>query len=493
MIKENESVRLIFGLKVRSLRQQKNLSYQQLSDATKITISYLHDIENGKKYPKTDKILALGKVLGVDYDYLVSLTGDKKIQPIIDLIGSDFINVIPWEHFGIAPSSLLELFANTPDKVTAFISTLVKISRTYNLTRDNFYTSALRSYQDIHNNYFGELELAARDFRDQFSVPDLFPVGVNGLEDILNKTYGITVDRKRIGSMAVLGPIRSYFSKSKKILYLNKQFSSGQEAFLLARELAFQFMNITLRPAETIVQQASSFDLLLNNFKASYFAAALLIPEDYFAEDIKRISGQEKWQPGLWLALLEKYNVSAEMLLQRLTNILPNHFGIDQLFFLRMSGDEAQGYDITKELHLSQLHNPHANLAHEHYCRRWLAVTLMQDLQQIPERKKQKGPVIDVQISHYWQTHNRYLCITLAKPKSKGSKEMVSVTLGLLLDQSLLQLMRFVNDEQISSRTVHTTCERCSIPDCRERAVPPVYIDKQQRNNAVHNALLSLE
>src|SRR5690606_24799018 len=110
-----------------------------------------------------------------------------------------------------------------------------------------------------------------------------------------------------------------YYSKDKKVLYLNKQFSSGQEAFLLARELAFQFMHITLRPAETIVQHASSFDLLLNNFKASYFAAALLIPEDYFAEDIKRISGQEKWQPELWLALLEKYNVSAEMLLQRLT------------------------------------------------------------------------------------------------------------------------------------------------------------------------------
>ncbi|PZP38388.1 MAG: transcriptional regulator, partial [Pseudopedobacter saltans] len=77
MITENESVRLIFGLKVRSLRMQKNLSYQQLSESSKITVSYLHDIENGKKYPKADKILTLAKELGVDYDYLVSLTGDK--------------------------------------------------------------------------------------------------------------------------------------------------------------------------------------------------------------------------------------------------------------------------------------------------------------------------------------------------------------------------------------------------------------------------------
>jgi hypothetical protein len=31
---------------------------------------YVHDIETGKKFPKADKILALAKALGVDYDYL---------------------------------------------------------------------------------------------------------------------------------------------------------------------------------------------------------------------------------------------------------------------------------------------------------------------------------------------------------------------------------------------------------------------------------------
>ena len=61
MFTENESVRLILGLKVRTLRQQKNLSYHQLADVTGLSLSYLHDIETGKKYPKADKILALSK------------------------------------------------------------------------------------------------------------------------------------------------------------------------------------------------------------------------------------------------------------------------------------------------------------------------------------------------------------------------------------------------------------------------------------------------
>ena len=47
-------------------------------------------------------------------------------------------------------------------------------------------------------------------------------------------------------------------------------------------------------------------------------------------------------------------------------------------------------------------------------------------------KKKYKHPVVEAQISQYWQTHNRYLCISIGKPSSKGSDEMVSVTIGLI-------------------------------------------------------------
>ena len=159
MVSENDSIRLIFGLKIKALRQSKGLSYQQLADKAGLSISYVHDIETGKKFPKADKIIALAKTLGVDYDYLVSLRGSKKLQPIIDLISSDFLNAVPWEHFGLAPANLLDLFSNAPDKVTAFISTILKISRRYQLSKEGFYNSALRSYQDLHDNYFEEIKL----------------------------------------------------------------------------------------------------------------------------------------------------------------------------------------------------------------------------------------------------------------------------------------------------------------------------------------------
>jgi transcriptional regulator with XRE-family HTH domain/predicted transcriptional regulator len=492
MITENESVKLIFGLKIRSLRQQKGLSYQQLSELTKVAISYLHDIENGKKYPKADKILTLAKALGVDYDYLVSLTGDKKLQPLIDLISTDFINVIPWEHFGLQPAGILELFTNTPDKITTFISTLVKISRAYHLSRDNFYTTALRSYQDMYNNYFEDLEAASGEFRETLELNGTDALRADRLETLLETHFAIRTDRRKMGTISSIAHLRSYFAKEKKVLYLNKQLSPAQEAFLLARELGFQVLGTGLRPYETMVQHASSFDLLLNNFKASYFAASLLIPEADLAEDVKEISSHIKWDGKAWLALLDAYNVTPEMLMQRLTNILPHHFGIDQLFFLRMSSDTEQHYEITKELHLSQLHNPHANLSNEHYCRRWMAVSLMEQGAALQHQKKLKGPLIGVQISHYWQTQNRYLCITIAKPKSKQSEEMISVTLGLMLDKPMLQLMRFVNDPHIHTRIVNTTCERCSINDCKERAAPPLFIQQQEQEAEMQTGLEQL-
>ena len=492
MITDNDSVRLILGLKVKALRQEKGLSYQQLAEKTGMSLSYVHDIETGKKFPKADKILSLAKILGVDYDYLVSLRASKKLQPIIDLINSDFINAVPWEHFGLTPASLLDLFSNTPDKVTAFISTLLKISRSYQLSKENFYNAALRSYQDLHDNYFEDLEDAVRNFRVEYQWEEDLKIEIPLLEAILNK-MDIQVNRKRMNTMDALQGLRSFYATASKTFYINKGMSPAQKKFLLAREIAFQYLKIIERPYETIIQRSDSFDMMLNNFNASYFGVALLMQEEKFVEDVKYIMMQTKWDDKAWINLWTQYDVTPEMLVQRLTNILPKHFSIDQLFFLRISGEvKKDEFEITKELHLSQLHNPHANATHEHYCRRWVSINSLKHTANLVTAKKYKHPIVEAQISQYWQTHNRYLCISISKPTGKGN-EMISVTLGLLIDQKLLQAMSFVNDTAIPVKTVHTTCERCGIMDCPERAAPPIEILKEQKQEKINHALKQLQ
>ena len=58
-----EYIWLIFGLKLKQIRNEKNLSLYGLSKLTRLSKSYLNKIEKGRKYPKTDKIVLLADVL----------------------------------------------------------------------------------------------------------------------------------------------------------------------------------------------------------------------------------------------------------------------------------------------------------------------------------------------------------------------------------------------------------------------------------------------
>lgn len=491
MFNDNEIVKLVFGLKVRTLRQNKGLSYQQMAETTGIAVSYLHDIENGKKYPKANKILALAKALEVDYDYMVSLNAGKKLQPVIQLLTSDLMNVIPWEHFGISVPFVLSLFVNTPDKVTAFISTMIKIFRTYEMSKENFYTTALRSYQELNDNYFSDLELSVLRFKKENNINRSAIPTNEQLETILAKKYGVTVDYKKLKANKTLSGIRSYYNPERKILYINK-LQSSQELFLLAKEVAFHFLDLTERPLESIMYDPSSFDVVLHNFYASYFAAAMIIPEENLVDDLTFLFQQSAWNPAAWIGVFEKYPTTPEMLFQRMTNMLPHHFGIDQLFFLRMNNLPNEKYALTKELHLSQLHNPHANSIHEHYCRRWLAIKHLNAITQSATNKKIASNVFDIQLSNYWQTMDNYLLISMSKLLNKEKSEAVSVTIGMYIDTHLKQLLPFLKDEKIPSITVHTTCERCSITDCKERAAAPVIVAENEKRIGIDKALASL-
>lgn len=480
MVKNINTVRLIFGFKVSYLRQEKKLSYSQLSKLTGLSLSYLHDIEKGKKYPKTDKIIALAEALEVEYDYLVSLQASKKIQPVIDLINSDFFKVFPLEMFGLQPARILELFINTPDKVNAFISTVIKIVRNYHLRGEDFYRAALRSYQDMHDNYFPELEEAVAALKTEQGFKSWEHINTEQLEEVLQSKFGISVDRAYLQTQKRLSPLRSFYIKKDKQLLLNKDLTSGQENFLLAKEIGYQQLKIKKRPYETRMIEVNSFEKLLANFQASYFAVALLMDEQEMVKDIRTIGEATTWNPELLLSLLEKYNVTPEMLMQRLANIFPQHFEINDLFFLRFyGGADLKTYQMTKEMHLSQLHVPHASRKEEHYCRRWVSINIIRRLKAVQHLQETDRPIADVQISHYWNTPNEYLCISLAKPDKDNPKESVSVTIGLLITEKLRQHFRFLSDPALRVKEVHTTCERCGIPDCMARAAPPTSIERE--------------
>ncbi len=494
MLKDIDTVKLIFGLKVHQLRQEQDLSYQQLSEKTGLAISYLHNIEKGKKYPKADKILALANALGTDYNYLVSLDADKRLKPIIDLIHSDFLKVFPLELFGINTPKLIELLSVTPDKVNAFISTVIKIVRNHHLQGEDFYKAALRSYQDLNDNYFPELEAAVKQFKLEHHLPPAALPGTEVLEGILQQSYQVQTDRTVLAEQPHLGEIRSFFAPASRTLFLNQGLSSAQENFLLAKELGFQYLGLAERPLETRMTEVDSFEKLLNNFKASYFSVALLMDEEAIIADVETMAQWRTWDGEAFLELFAKYNVSSEMLIQRLANILPRHFDIQDLFFLRFfARPDLQKFEMTKEMHLSQLHNPHANQLDEHYCRRWISINLIRKLKAMQDIDNTEGPIADAQISRYWGTPNAYLCITIAKSATSNPDHNSSVTIGLLINDKLRRLFRFLKDPNLIAKDVHTTCERCGISDCGARATPPIALQHKKLKQKIKESLAYME
>ncbi len=485
-----DTIKMIFGFKVKYLRKQRGLSYQQLAQKTGLSTSYLHDIEKGRKYPKVDKIAALGEAFGVDYDELVSTRASKKLQPVLDLLQSEFLKEFPLELFGISAEKVFELLNNTPDKVNAFVGTLSKITRSYQMQREHLYQAALRSYQDMFDNYFVELEQSVRAFRKEYGMCSKPPVSNALLETLLKEVFGIRIDRTALEGEPPLNRSRSFFASKPKVLMLKAGLQVAQENFLIGRELAFQYLELKPRPYLTRIEEVNSFDKLLNHFKASYWAVALLMDEDSLVEDVRALAALETWQPERFGALLDRYEVTPEMLLQRLTNLLPHHMEARDLFFIRLAGEkDLKHFRMTKELHLSRLHHPYANEANEHYCRRWVSVNIIKRLQAEGRLKGRTIPLVDAQISSYWETPNRYFCLSIAKTDTLFSELPVSVTVGLLINDALKKTFRFLDDPKLPTRLVHTTCERCGITDCEARAAAPVVIEAKRQLEAQQEAM----
>jgi hypothetical protein len=485
--------RIVFGLKVRQLRQEKGWNFEELGRQSGISISYLNEIEKGKKYPQPENQRRLADALGVTTDYLANPELTKQFAPLGELLKSNFLSELPLDLFGIELQQLVEIIARAPDQVNAFISAILEIARNYSLREENFFFAALRAYQELRLNYFDEIEAAADGFVQANQLPANGGVSYDRLSQILEKEYGFTVDEKGLSRHPELQGIRSVSNPHRKRLLLNDRLTDHQRAFQVAKELGFQVLNLRNRPLASNMLRANSFEETLNNYKAAYFAVAILINRKAFVDDIGRFFSDPVWNRGHLIELMSKYQASPEVVFQRF-NLLTRDFQLDKVFFQRFIHDlDRDGFDIDKELHLNRRHQPHASGLNEHYCRRWLSVSLLRELR--AQQQASTGPVpvlAGVQRASFLDTGEEYLCIALAKPGYPTVGRNVSVTLGVMLDDHARRVIRFWDDPAIPRVVVNVTCERCALTDCRERAAPPTIVQKREERKRVQESLKKL-
>ena len=480
--------RIIFGLKVKQLRQEKGLSFAELSKVAGISLSYINEIEKGKKFPKKDKVASLAKALDTTVEQLTNDQLDRNLAPITQLLQSNFLNELPLELFGIELSKVAEIIAQAPTRVGAFISTLLELSRSYALREENFYFAALRSYLELNDNCFPELEGAVREFVEKNKLPSVRPLPPRTLAKLLEDKFGYEIIPAGLEDHPDLAMFRSvYLAKENKLL-LNGSLTPIQRGFQFGKELAFNHLKLTERAKTSSLLRSRVFEEVLNHSKATYFSVALHIPLEPFTESLRTFFGKERWDGEAFLGLMQRYNATPEMFYHRLTNVLPQFFGLKEIFFLRFLHEpDSATFTIDKELHLQRRHHPHENGLFEHYCRRWVSLSLLEAMD-----GGQDDLRIDVQRSKYFGTEDEYLCLTMARTNYPVPGKNVSVTLGILYNDALRKAIAWADDPEIPQRMVNTTCERCPIKDCAERAAAPTIVQKRDKLRRVRKALEEL-
>lgn len=493
-------INIIFGMKVRQARLEAGLTLSELASMCDLSPSYVTEIEKGRKYPRTDKIVKMANALDRDYDDLVSIKLPPSLTYLESTLSSSVVQRFPFDEFGFEAGDLINLLTRKPDKASALLHGILEVGRRYDLSEEEFLRAALRSYQEIHENYFPDLEQAAVQFRSEFGKkygwPEEDRVPLSALIATLTEEYGYVIDDEAITRTEDLSHYRSIFLQGKPPkLYVNNALYSRQVRFIIARELGYQYLGLKERSIASTPDRINTFQQLLNDFRAAYFAGALLMPRVQFLEDLKNFFAAKTWDQQYLLDMLAKYNITPEMLLYRMSELVPQFFGV-KLHFLRFHHSAGSSeYQLIKQLNMNRLLVPSGIGLAEHHCRRWLSVRLLREIAAMGPLQNVEDMPIGIQYSEFLDSRDKFLCIGFARQLVLSPDIYSSVLIGFRIDADLKNTIQFLDDPAIPQELIGETCERCPLtPDqCHLRAAEPIILQAEERDRARRLAINMLQ
>ncbi len=495
-------VNIIFGMKVRQARIEAGMTLSEFASRCDLSPSYVTEIEKGRKYPRADKIMKIADALGKDYDDLVSIKLAPTLTYLESTLSSNMLQRFPFDEFGLEAGDLVNMLTREPEKASALLHAILDMIRRYDVSEEDFLRAALRSYQEIQENYFPDIEEAVLSFLDdygeKYSVTDDAPVSLEALTEMVTQEFGYDLDYETIAQFNELSAFRSVFVPGKPPrLLINSKLYKRQVKFLLARELGYKYLNIKERSQTSTPDEVKSFQQLLNDFRAAYFSGALLIPRKAILADLEAFFALPTWNPQPLDDMLAKYDVTPEMLFYRFSELIPPHFDI-QIHFLRFH-QENNHFRLIKHLNMNQLLVPGGIGLQEHYCRRWLSMRLLQEM---AERQSVGGvslfPPPDVHISRYLESEERYLAFGYARSLLLSPGVNSSVTVGFRVTPDLSRTVKFLDDPAIAHAVINETCERCPLTEdeCSVRVAPPTNLQTKEakiaRKKALNRAIAQL-
>lgn len=480
-------IRLILGLKVKQLREQLQLSLDVVSKKSGISRSYINEIENGKKYPQGDKLMALANALNVKYDDLVSLKLSGNLEPLNAILLSDRLNTIPLKSFGLDETTLSDLLIKNPYKTQLMLSTLLNLSKNQGLNKQDFINGALLAHAEAHNNYFDPVEKKAVEFKKLYDAKSS-DVKFETLVNYAFDAFKLTVNILNTTESDSISETHSIFIKETNSLLLHSSLNEKQRIFCIVREFYFQIeKDIKRKRTHFPLTSYSSFEQGLNAFYSAYFALAFFAPKQLFIKDFNTLFDSKTWNEDTFLNISASYNLEPAMLLRRLAVFLKSDFNFERFLLMRLSKSvEKETHDLTMEAKWVELDQPHSNEAVDNFCKKSLSRQVIDD--------NSRG-VIRIQKDNLHVNYLvlNFITLSVLDAPLNDSFHPKSLSLVIVLTDHVKEKIKFLEDNTIPSQDLGLACQSCIVEECSVRMSPAYSIRKTDKNLNLEKAVEAIK
>ena len=134
-----------------------------------------------------------------------------------------------------------------------------------------------------------------KELKENETVKPVFMLAEDEEVIDLTENFGYEIKSENFETHGTLNNLRSLYIPEKNLLLLNQLLDENQKTFIFAKEIGFNVLKLTPRPNTYSWLDFTSFDELLNNYYASYFAGCILIPKEELVEKLEDFFDEPEW------------------------------------------------------------------------------------------------------------------------------------------------------------------------------------------------------
>ncbi|RBO95849.1 short-chain fatty acyl-CoA regulator family protein [Pseudochrobactrum asaccharolyticum] len=462
------------GIKLKKLREERQLTQMSLAKSLGISLSYLNQIENNQRPLTVQVLLRLNEAFGIDVQLFSEAEEARLFSDLREVFADPRLN----EQLG--KTEIRELAANMPavgrllvemhkqlgeaQEQSAYLANQlgndrsadlpVMLSTPYEEVREYFYA---------HRNYIPELDHEGEALSRKLGLP----VGKmkHALAERLLQMHGVRlVEQAGTDSTDTV----RHFDKSTRLLALSPRLDEGQQAFQLATQIAFLEQKQLLDQLLEKTAFCSPEALVLARIGlANYFAGAVLMPYMHFLQSAEQLRYD--------IELLEqRYAVSFETICHRLSTLQrPEARGVP-FFFIRVdrAGNISKRQSAT-DFHFSRFGGT---------CPLWNIYAAFSS----PDRILTQQAEMPDGRTYFWIAK----MIRHRQGGYKAPSKSFAIALGCDLHHAdrLVYSKGMILDDPAARTPIGAGCKICERQKCPQRAFPALYstiqVDEAQTNFA---------